>query len=386
MYRRTAIATSRRISSRKQSTSAGGIWSNFKDRSTSLQLKNESIKQGLFQKLDPNKGPASLPTYEQRLEYHSPLEIDETFSMAYKVLEEEAESKYESIRALQKQINESNQKEEDIQSLKDQLDKELVSAEINNPEVLYNVEFNDAEKIDKSQPVYRHLLKQKWESYDLMLLMQRLEQFHVIPDTLPTLVPKADVKIKFTHNTNPEFNHWVEPGQFLPASVVSQPPTIRIQEFDRVEGENNFYSVLLVNPDTPNLDTNSYITTLHYGLYNVPLNNVDNTIDVSKLIKIGPKITFKEYLPLTPEKNAPSQRACLWVFRQSGKIDKNNIVDNYEKDFDIRAFAEEKGLTAVGAHVWRQKYDRSVPAVRKQYGLGQGRVYYKERTHDPVNL
>ena len=122
---------------------------------------------------------------------------------------------------------------------------------------------------------------------------------------------------------------------------------------------------------------------MHYGLKNVPLNNADNVIDVSKLMEVGPRITFQEYVPLTPEKNAPAQRACLWVFRQSESL--GDISDTSE-NFDIREFVAKHGLTPIGAHVWRQKFDRSVPEIRQLYGLGEGRVYEKFRSMDPINL
>ncbi|KAG5417180.1 MRPL35 [Candida metapsilosis] len=383
MSARSSIKSALLLLRRTQSTKAGGgVWTDFSERASSLKINNDLIKGTLFGKGDTEEGPASLVNKEERLAYHSPIAVDETFEMAYKILEKQAESKYKVINRLKKSL-ESATSEKDVLAIKNQIDKYLVDAEIENPEVLYNAEFSDPAQLDKSQPVYRQLLKEKWENYDLLVTMQRLEQLHVIPDTLPTLVPKADVKIKFTHNTDDQFSKWVIPGALLPAFAVSEPPTIHIQEFDRVEGKNNLYTVLLVNPDTPDLETNSFTTTLHYGLKNVVLNNVDNSVDISKLLTVGPKVTFKEYIPLTPEKNAPAQRACVWVFRQSKEL---GDLSEPSENFDIREFVATHGLTPIGAHVWRQKFDRSVPEIRKLYGLGEGRVYEKDRSMDPINL
>ncbi|KAI5964760.1 MRPL35 [Candida pseudojiufengensis] len=379
------IRSSLRVFKRSQSSSTFGIWSNFTNRSPRLQLQDESIKKDLFNELPKDQKPASILTYDEKQQYHSPIDIDETFSMAYKILEKEAESKYKYINRIKLAIDSKQVSNEELTELKDQLDKILIDAEIENPEVLYNFEFLNSEDLDKSQPVYRALLKQKWENYDLLVTMQRLEQLHVIPDTLPTLNPKADVKVKFTHNIDTEFQNWITPGTLLPAFAVSKPPTIHIQEFERKDGNENLYTVLLVNPDTPDLETNSFKTTLHYGLKNVSLTNNDNTIDVSRIMKNGPKITFHEYLPLTPEKNAGVQRACLWVFRQDSNIDKINEIKN-DENFNIRKFVDEYKITPIGAHVWRQKFDRSVPNVRNEYGLGKGRVFEKIRGTEPLNL
>ena len=58
---------------------------------------------------------------------------------------------------------------------------------------------------------------------------------------------------------------------------------VQVQEFDKVEGNERLYTVLLVNPDTPDLEKTRFQLLLHYALANVLLNNIDNTIDVSKL-------------------------------------------------------------------------------------------------------
>ncbi|KAG2737016.1 hypothetical protein G9P44_001106 [Scheffersomyces stipitis] len=366
------------FSKRFQSTSSG-IWTDFSKRSASLKLNSPEVKQGLLHKINPEEGPASISDYNRRLAYHSPEDIDETFKQAYELLQQEAEVKYKEIEGYKKRLGEAKSTKE-VEFLKKSIDKLLVDAEVKNPEVLYNVEYTDVELLDKSQPVYRHLLKEKWEAYDLMITMQRLEQLHMIPDTLPTLDPKVDVKVKFPHNVKEEFADWVVPGTVLPAFAVSQPPTIQIQEFETVE-EKNLYSIVLVNPDTPDLKTNSYSTTLQYGLANVPLDNVDNVIDTSKLFSQGEKFTFKDYQPLVPEKNAQTQRACLWVFRQFEELTLGDIA---RENFDIRDFASKNNLTAVGAHIWRQRFDRSVNYVRNKYGLGEGRVFRRVRGTAPV--
>ena len=82
----------------------------------------------------------------------------------------------------------------------------------------------------------------------------KMEQLHVIPDTLPTLVPEADVKVKFSHNVEHEFRDWIAPGSILPTFAVEKPPVVQVQEFDKVEGNERLYTVLLVNPDTPDLE------------------------------------------------------------------------------------------------------------------------------------
>ncbi|SGZ49845.1 CIC11C00000003486 [Sungouiella intermedia] len=341
-----------------------GVWSDFKSRSSSLKLLDEKLQKDLFEG-STESGPASIADKSVRAGYHSPPLIDDVFKLAYNELEENSQKIYSQIAS------------EKLSTKK--LEQLLAKAEETNPEVLHNVTYN-LENVDRSQPVYRKYLQKKWESYALMVTMQRLEQLHVIPDTLPTLEPAVDVRIKFGHNSKGEFSDWVVPGAKLPAFAVEMPPTIEIQEFSIPEEHSGLYSVLLVNPDTPDLETNSFRTTLNYGLHNVPLTYTENTITPGKLLT-NPQWIFKKYQPLLPEKNAPTQRACLWVFRQEKEL---SAVDFNSEDFDIRSFADTNNLTAVGAHVWRQDFDRSVNQVREKYGLPKGNVYHRVRGTTPL--
>lgn len=343
-----------------------GAWSEFTSRPASLKLADETFHKDLFEGISKS-GPKSVADPAVRSAYHSPLLIDETFKTAFDILEKDAEEIYSTIAE-----NKDTLTSKELNDLQAQ-------AEENNPEVLHNVTFN-LKNVDRSQPVYRKYLQQKWESLDLMVAMQRLEQLHVIPDTMPTLEPTADVRIKFAHNTDPEFADWVEPGTKVPAFSVSKPPTVEITDFAVVDNQPQLYSVLVVNPDVPDHETNSFKTSLNYGLFNVPLTPTDNTITPGKLLS-NPQWVFHRYQPLLPEKNVPTHRACLWVFKQEGEL-KN--LDFTTDKFDIRKFAEDNSLTAVGAHVWRQDYDRSVNKVREEYGLPKGTVYHRVRGVAPM--
>ncbi|CCE79683.1 Piso0_001765 [Millerozyma farinosa CBS 7064] len=356
-----------------------GVWSN-RERPAALKLKNDEAYRDLMNKIEPGKGPASIKNMSKRWSYHSPLLIDETFKAAYDLLEQESEKCYNRIDEIKKQLEQGSSADDSAASrLREELATLEVDAEKYNPEVLYNVEYFP-ESVDWSLPVYRKYLEQKWKEYDLPVTMQRLEQLHVIPDTMPTLDPKANVKVKFGHNTEPELAGWITPGRLLPSFAVSSPPTISVQEFDGVN-DNSLYSVILVNPDTPDVPANSFKTSLHYGLCNISLNYVENTIKPLDLFLNPANRVFKEYVPLLPEKNAQVQRACLWVFRQEREL---SNVQFSSDNFDIRAFAQENALTAVGAHVWRQQFDRSVNGLREKYGLEKGRVFHRVRRPYPL--
>ncbi|GMM27588.1 mitochondrial 54S ribosomal protein YmL35 [Martiniozyma asiatica (nom. inval.)] len=345
------------------------IWSNFKNRSSSLAVKSKALQGALLSANLPN-GPVSYKSNSRKRQYTSPIGLDGVYPMAYEILEKESEKIYQKIST----IEESLEKEQDIEKLnqlKTQWESLQVEAEKFNPEVIYNAEYA-TNSVDRSQPVYRHFLKQKWIDYKRMLTMQRLETLKIIPDTLPTLSPEVDVQLKFPHNN---VETLIEPGVVLSSNATSRPPAIEVIEFK--ESINDLYTVLIVDPDTPDVANDSFSTTLCWGLQNVKLSNNDSWISAKKLTE-QPDCEFSEYLPSVPEKNSGKHRYAVWIFRQNGQsaIPKDIPKEN----FNIRNFVKENNLKAVGAHVWRSVWDMNTENVRDLYGLPAGRIFSRERS------
>ncbi|SCU96018.1 LAME_0F14510g1_1 [Lachancea meyersii CBS 8951] len=339
------------------------IWSDFSNRQAALSIPSAKVKSYILDGT-VQQGPPSLKRRSNRIKYQSPEKIEETFKICYEFLESRSASKYAALV-----------KEEDA-SKRLEL---AVDAERYNPEVLYNFQYNakvenDPRIIDYNVPVYRHLGREHWKSYNQMLLMQRLETLAVIPDTLPTLVPKAEINLKFPFSTG--LNKWVEPGEILSSNVTSLPPLIKIQEYDDIDPTSQLYTVLIVNPDEPDLEKDSFKTTLQYGLVNLKLGFNDNAVDARKFTQEN---VIAEYMPPVPEKNAGTQRFAVWVFRQpeSTELSLENKVNR--DDFDLRQFVGSNRLKAVGAHLWRSQWDSNVSTVRAKYGMPEGRVFHRVR-------
>lgn len=364
---RRSIHTTRVL---KKSNATPHIWSNFTMRPSSLSIQSSKVRNYLFQK-KASLDPPSISRRSNRIKYSPPEHIDEVFKMSYDFLEQRSSKFYELANKTKNPLK------------KDAL---LIKAEINNPEVQYNFQFNNKldnvkDIIDYDVPVYRHLGKQHWESYGQMLLMQRLETLAAIPDTLPTLVPRAEVNIKFPFSTG--VNKWIEPGDFLSSNVTSMCPVFKVQEYDLLDIGRQLYTVLVVNPDVPDLTNDSFKTALCYGLVNINLTYNDNLIDPRKFDSSN---IIADYLPPVPEKNAGKQRFIVWVFRQpltEDSQDPNVLKIDQEglsrDDFDIRQFTKKYNLDAIGAHIWRSEWDANVPAVREKYGLPPGRVFSRVR-------
>lgn len=338
--------------------------------SKSMKIQNEVMRRAVLEG-EWKEGPPSFKTRKARLGYHSPIGLKEVFPEALKVVQKDSQAHYAMAKDLQEELKEVKGRKS-AQKIKKEINKHLVRAELHNPEVLYN---HTIQKNDFNIPIFRYLAEREWKSYDMLLLMQRLESLHVIPDTMPTLDPRAAVSLQFPG----VINKWVEPGKIVRNEVCAKRPILKIQEFEPIAPES-LYTVLVVDPDTPDYENDSFKTTLHWAVSNVPLSNVDHVVDVSRSDELV------GYLPPHPEKNSPTHRYCVWVFRQETANADTNVrrikVDNedVERDyFDIRYFAEKYGLDPVGAHVWRCTFDRSTLDVRSKFGLGQGNVYSRVR-------
>lgn len=330
-----------------------------------FQIKNPSMREAVLEGYSKFGGPPSLKSRTTKLRYNTPIGLDEAFPLAHEIVKAYQADQYKKIEELQKKL-ETTTKSKDIKVIKKQITKASIKAEIDNPEVKYNFKIGYA---DFNEPVYRHLAEQKWKDYDLLILMQRLETLKVIPDTMPTLEPRANVEIQF-----PGFvNKWLTPGDVIPCGVATRPPVVKIQEYKEIS-ENSLYTLVIVDPDTPDLATDSYTTTLKWAVSNIPLSNVNAVVDTEKATELMP------YLPPTPEKNSGIHRHAVWAFRQT-----NGVVENVDEtlltreNFNIRKFAEELKLDAVGAHIWRSKFDRTSEALREKYGLAPGRVFTRVR-------
>lgn len=343
-----------------------GVWSDFSKRSKSLGLASESIKKYIFQGDSDDvrrRGPPSLKRRMNRLNYTSPEHIDEMFRLSYEFMSKRAEEKYSQLE------NETDAK------VRAKLETE---AELHNPEVQYNFQYhdkleNDTRVIDYAVPVYRRLGLKHWESYEKMLLMQRLETLSVIPDTLPTLQPRVQVNLRFPFSTG--VNKWVEPGEILSSNTTSMVPTIKIQEYENgIDFEKQKYTVVIVNPDEPDVLNDTFKTTLAFGLTNLKIDYNDNVVDPRKY---NESQILADYIPPVPEKNVGKQRFSVWVFRQNGDLESPEPVDR--ENFDIREFVRSHNLDPVGAHVWRSEWDSNVANIREKYGLPEGRVFHRVR-------
>lgn len=334
-------------------------------RAAELQIRNPRIREAVLNGV-PKTGPPSLRSRWARARYASPEGINEAFTLAKEIVGKEANKHKAAASDLEGQLKTASNAEQRAEIIK-KLEHHRVKAEFHNPEARFNFMVRDS--IDMNEPIYRYLSRSEWAARDMLILMQRLEQHHVIPDTMPTLDPRANVDVQFVTPNMASF----EPGSFLSNEVCERRPRVSIQEYEPIQ-KDSLYSVVIVNPDVPDLENDSYKTLLHYAAVNIPISNDAPEVDFTKATELA------DYLPPHPEKNAPAQRLCVWVFRQPARIEGAEVA---REQFDIRQFAGANNLDAVGAHMWRVRYDLTTDFIRAKYGLGEGNVYFRARTAKP---
>lgn len=317
----------------------------------SLKIASKPIRDAVLNGV-PITGPPSLRTRWARLRYRSPIGLNEAFNEAMKVVSADAQTHRNAAQ------NTSDIKTKEL---------ELAKSELHNPEVKYN---HLIKNMDMSHPVNKLLSHRDWQRGEMLILMQRIEQHHVIPDTLPTLDPQAAVQLKFV---TPNMKA-IEPGQWVANDVCSRTPQLEIRDFGVPLEETTKYTVLIVNPDIPDLENDSFKPFLHFAAVNVEASLAKPETNL--------KGAVVPYIPPHPEKNTPGQRLCVWVLRQAKDVDQASL-DIDRESFDIRSFTSEHGLVPVGATLWRSKWDLSTEAVRERYNLGPGRVFFRSRTANP---
>ncbi|KAI0668656.1 PEBP-like protein [Trametes maxima] len=241
-----------------------------------------------------------------------------------------------------------------------------IQSEANLPNVRWNARNGLA---DMNQPIYRHLVEQRWrEEGDLDLLMERIYQMSVVPDMLPELRPSFDLRIKYAEPP-PKDNYLrtrvkrklkqVEPGIFLVPEQTRRQPEISMTLFHT---DTRLYTLLMVDLDIPDPETQSFTSYLHWLQPNIPLSAFTTSPTV-------PLDTHTRYVPPHPQRGTPYHRYVLLMLPQTSPTEPIDIPVFSEADrlgFNFRAFAEQYGFNGVrggGAHMWREVWDETVSHI-----------------------
>ncbi|KAF8320624.1 phosphatidylethanolamine-binding protein [Cantharellus anzutake] len=302
-----------------------------------------------------------------------PLEVGvlPAYDEAVAYIEKDAAAKREKLEALRKVADGSLSPGE--------LLKLEIESKINLPQVRWNFENN---QMDLNQPVYRHLLEQKWRTKGrLDRLMERIYQMHVVPDVIPIIRPAVDVRVNFADTVTPRYistpripvpeKKWakdlsdVVPGSFVSPAKSVEHPKVMAQVF---HPEPRLYTLLMIDPDVPSTATSSFQNYLHWLIPNISLSASSN--GAISTTKYTPSIP---YIPPHPQNGTPYHRYVLLLLpqREALSLGADDII---RLGFDVRSFASQHGLqiahedansSAGGIFMWRAIWDNSVSAIYK---------------------
>lgn len=226
------------------------------------------------------------------------------------------------------------------------------------------------------KPIYRYLANQKWRSYDQKVVLQRIEQFHIVPDLLPKFDPIADVQLFFRRVKVP-------PGAMVNSLVSELPPRLRVQVFDKGE---RLVSVVVLDADVPDLEADSFTKRCHYMAANVPLSPSTGSIPFSRIT--SPDQLAVPWLPAFAHKGSPYHRLAVFVLEQrpGETIDVEKLKGLYNKGveggFSLKSFRDKFGLKPVGFNMFRTVYDENTTAVMERAGIeGADLEFRRVRVH-----
>ena len=227
-----------------------------------------------------------------------------------------------------------------------------------------------------NRPIYRYLADKKWRQYNRLLLMERISQFHLVPDLFSHLNPTASVELVFNGTR-------ITPGAFVDSHTSSKPSLLRIQPFDKGD---RLVSIAIVDPDVPDEANDTFTTRCHFLAVNIPVSPTNTSIPLRLLDP--EKNIIQSWLPPFAQKGAPYHRLPIFVLQQrDGEVlDINTLRKKHAKrdGWRIGSFVEPNGLKAIGVNIFRTKWDEYADGVAARFGLPGANIEFVRKMPDKL--
>ncbi|KAI1849434.1 hypothetical protein JX265_008588 [Neoarthrinium moseri] len=347
-----------------------------RDTVTAYWAERRLIKQGT-PPVGSRRRRAAIKTSEnipfEQLPYQA-------FQEARKILQEDRQEK---LRALQSTLASIKKLEETpadqlpggerkknmrLTSLRAHVEELKILADINDP--IVKRKFEDGLG-DMNKPIYRHLAEKKWRGYPFRLITQRIEQLNIVPDVLPKFEPTVDVQMYFRQDK-------VEPGEILPSLVTEKPPRLKVQVFNSGE---RLMSVVVMDSDVPNAETDSFDRRCHYLAANVPISPDQPSLPLSKVNKETQLAV--PWLPAFSQMGAPYHRLSVFILEQKPgeTLDIAKLKELYSArdGFSLKSFRDKFGLNPVGFNIFRTVWDEGTAGVMERAGVPGANIQFKHK-------
>ncbi|KAL8767159.1 MAG: hypothetical protein Q9209_006250 [Squamulea sp. 1 TL-2023] len=249
------------------------------------------------------------------------------------------------------------------------LEELKILADINDPVI--KKRFEDGEG-DMNRPIYRYLADRQWRQQRRRILMQRINQMHIVPDVVSYLDPTAEVKMFYRRRN-------IQPGDFVESQNSETPPRLHIQVFDKGE---RFVSIVVVDPDVPNVVTDSFDSRCHYFAVNVLISPTSPSVPLAGLSDDAQ--TIRPWLPPHAQKGSPYHRLVVVILEQTGgqRLDPQDLkrtLDGQGAHFNIRSYMDRTHSKLTGIHLFRTKWDDGTAGVMQRAGIEGADIELKRR-------
>ncbi|KAK5113752.1 hypothetical protein LTR85_010769 [Meristemomyces frigidus] len=316
------------------------------------------------------------------------------FQEARALLQADRKEKLEVIRAQRERIErlkakdvapqDEAHKEKRLVDMRRKLEEQKILADINDPVV--KRKFEDGEG-DLTKPIYRLLADRQWRSYRRTLLLQRITQMNVVPDVLPAIDSVISTTLSFAGKR-------VQHGDFVDSLMSEQAPIMQIQPYDKGK---RLYTVVVVNPDVPNVEKDAFDYRCHFLASNIEISPIDTRVHLGRLSEESQVIL--PWLPAYGQKGAPYQRMSIFVLEQPKSDDPSSGSSHQTLDvaavketgrytqrhgFNLRSFVDKHLLKPVGVDLFRTQWDEGTAAVMQRAGIIGWDVEFKRKRVEPL--
>ena len=262
------------------------------------------------------------------------------------------------------------QKEVQLRSMQHHLQHLKILADINDPNVKRR--FEDG-KGDMNKPIYRHLAERKWREYRRLIQEQRMTQMNLVPDVIPACDTVVDVSMAFGH-------HQISPGDFVNSKTSETPLRLNIQSFERSE---RLLTIAVVDPDHPNLETDSFDSKCHFLATNIPVDPLNTRIQLSDL---ADEHIMLPWLPPTAQKGSPYHRLAVIIFQNKNNVpvDREVAMKRTSRETNMRSLMTRHMLTPIAATLFRIKWDENMAEVMARHEVEGADVELRRRKVEPL--
>lgn len=224
---------------------------------------------------------------------------------------------------------------------------------------------------DMSKPIYRFLADRKWREYHRKINVQRIMQFGVVPDLLPTFDPTASVSLAFR-------TRHVGPGEFVESRISEVMPRLKVQVFDKGE---RFISIVVIDGDVPDAELDGFKTRCHYLAMNVHISPTETSVPLSHIK--GDNQMVLPWLPPFAQKGSPYHRYAIFVLQQKEEITAEAFEKIKQKskrdEFSLRSLVSRAALHPIGATLFRSIWDEGTAGVMERAGQPGADIIFKRK-------